>query len=82
METADIVLLNDKIELLPFLLKLGKSMTRVININIILSFSINALSIIAGFYGLLTPILGAVSHNIGSVLVVTLSALLTLQKEN
>ena len=81
LETADIVLMNDRLDLLPFLIRLSRKMTRTIRINILLSFTINLLSITAGFTGILTPILGALSHNIGSILVVMLSASLTLQKE-
>ncbi|MCG8573137.1 MAG: cadmium-translocating P-type ATPase [Spirochaetes bacterium] len=81
LETADIVFINDRIDLLPFLITLSRRMTRTINANIILSFTINFLSLAAGFVGLLTPILGAFSHNFGSILVVLLSASLTLQKE-
>jgi Cd2+/Zn2+-exporting ATPase len=81
LETADIVLMNDRLDLLPFLITLSRKMTKTIHLNILLSFTINAVSIAAGFAGLLTPILGAISHNIGSILVVLLSASLALQKE-
>jgi Cd2+/Zn2+-exporting ATPase len=81
LETADIVLMNDRLDLLPFLITLSRRMTKTINLNILLSFSINFLSIAAGFAGILTPILGALSHNLGSILVVMLSASLALQKE-
>lgn len=81
LETADIVLLKDRIESLPFLLRLSRRMRKTIQVNIALSFGINALSMAAAFAGILTPILGAVSHNIGSVLVVGLSASLTVMKD-
>ncbi len=74
LETADIVLMKDRLDRLPFLIRLSRRMGRVIRMNIWLSFGINALAVAAGAAGLLTPILGAVTHNIGSILVVGLSA--------
>lgn len=74
LETADIVLMNDRLDKLGYLFSLSRTMVRVIQINIAISFLINFFSVIAGFMGWLTPILGAVTHNIGSILVVGLSA--------
>lgn len=74
LETADIVLMNDRLDKLGYLFSLSRTMCRVIEINIAISFLINFFSVIAGFMGLLTPIIGAVTHNIGSILVVGLSA--------
>jgi len=81
LETADIVLLNDRLTLLPFLIKLSRRMSKTIKVNISISLLINILSLIAGALGLLTPILGAISHNIGSILVVLLSASISFVKE-
>ncbi|MDC7127011.1 MAG: heavy metal translocating P-type ATPase [Spirochaetales bacterium] len=81
LETADIVLLNDRIDKLPFLIRLSRRMTTMIKTNIGISFGINLVSIILATIGILTPILGAVTHNIGSVLVVILSSSLALIKE-
>lgn len=74
LETADIVLMNDKIDRLPFLINLSRKMSTIIKVNIALSLIINIFAVAAGFAGILTPILGAVTHNIGSILVVFLSA--------
>lgn len=74
LETADIVLMNDRLDKLGFLFSLSRTMCRVIKINITISFLINLFSVIAGFMGWLTPVLGAITHNIGSILVVGLSA--------
>lgn len=82
LETADIVLLNDRLDKIPFLIRLSRRMTKTIKINIFLSFGINMVSIIAAFMGLLTPILGAISHNLGSILVVLISSSLALIKED
>lgn len=81
LETADIVLMNDRLEQLPFLIQLSRKMSRTIQINIWLSFSINCIAVIAGATGLLTPIWGAVTHNMGSILVVALAASIGFTKE-
>ena len=74
LETADIVLMNDRLDKLGFLFSLSRNMCRVIHLGIAISFLINMLSVMAGSLGWLTPISGAVTHNLGSILVVGLSA--------
>lgn len=74
LETADVVLMNDRLDRLPFLIGLGKKMSRVIKVSIGISFLINLVAVAAGSLGLLTPIMGAVMHNLGSILVVLLAA--------
>lgn len=81
LETADIVLMNDRLEQLPFLITLSRKMARTIKTNIWLSFAINFIAVLAGSFGLLTPITGAITHNIGSILVVALAASLRFMKE-
>lgn len=81
LETADIVLMHDRLEQLPFLLQLSRRMARTIRLNIWLSFGINCIAVLAGAAGLLTPIVGAVTHNIGSILVVSLAASIGFMKE-
>ena len=74
LETADIVLMNDRLDKLGFLFSLSRTMCTVIRMNIAISFFVNLLSVIAGSMGWLTPIWGAITHNMGSILVVGLSA--------
>lgn len=74
LETADMVLMNDDLTRLPFLIHLSRRMTAVIKINIALSFALNFAAVAAGAAGLLTPMWGAVMHNAGSILVVGLAA--------
>ncbi len=82
LDTADIVLMNDKIALLPFLVRLSRRMTRIIRIDIALSFMINGIAVGLGAMGLLSPIMGAVVHNIGSVMVVMLSFCIVLTRDS
>jgi len=82
LATADIVLMKDRISLLPFLIRLSRKMTRTIRINIILSLSINLVAICLGAMGLLSPITGAIAHNVGSILVVILSSVIAFTRED
>jgi len=74
LETADIALMHDDISKLPLLVRLGRRMLSVIKWNIAFGMLFNIVAVVAGGTGLLTPIMGAVVHNIGSVLVVLSSA--------
>lgn len=81
LETADIALMHDDISKLPFLIRLSRRMLRTIKWNIAFGLTFNALAVVASGGGLLTPIMGAVVHNIGSILVVMASASLTFARE-
>ena len=81
LETADIVLMNDRLEALPHLVRLARRMSLIIKVNILLSFGINALAVAAASAGFLTPIMGAVIHNAGSILVVSLAASVRFMRE-
>ncbi|MHC1788716.1 heavy metal translocating P-type ATPase [Solidesulfovibrio sp.] len=81
LETADIALANDDLGRLPFLVYLGRRMTRMIAINIGLGLLFNSVAILGSGYGLLSPIMAALFHNIGSIVVVLSSASLALTAE-
>ncbi|NNG02022.1 MAG: cation-translocating P-type ATPase, partial [Desulfobacteraceae bacterium] len=78
LETADIALTHDDISKLPWLVRLSRRMVRIIKINIVFGLFFNAAAVVAGGMGWLTPIMAAIVHNIGSVLVVIASASLAI----
>ena len=80
LETADIALMHDDISKLPFLIQLSRRMIAVIKINIGIGLVFNAAAVLAGGGGYLTPIMGAIVHNIGSVLVVVIAASLAFTR--
>lgn len=80
LEIADVVLLNDGLENLPFLVRLSRRMVKTIHASIRISFGINTLSLIAASLGILTPILGSITHNVGSILVVLLAGAISFEK--
>lgn len=82
LETADVALMNDDIAKIPFLIQLGRKTLSTIKWNIAFGLLFNAVAVLAGGWGLLSPVMGAVVHNIGSVLVVLSSARIAFTAEN
>ena len=76
VDAADIVLVDDEIKELPHLLALSRRMMRTIKLNLTFSMSLNFLAIVLAITGLLGPVVGALVHNAGSVLVIVNSAFL------
>ena len=76
MDAADIALVDDEIKELPHLLTLSKRMMTTIKLNLTFSMGLNFLAIILAITGFLGPVIGALVHNAGSVVVILNSALL------
>ena len=76
VDAADIVLVRDDINNLPHLLKISKRMMKTIKVNLIFSMTLNFVAVILAMTGLLGPVVGALVHNVGSVIVIINSALL------
>jgi len=81
LETADIALMNDDISKIPFLIRLSRRMLKLIKYNIAFGLLFNLAAVLASGGGFLTPIMGALVHNIGSVLVVLSSASMAFTSE-
>ena len=82
LETADIALTHDDISKLPWLIRLSRRMIAIIKINIVFGLAFNAIAVLASGMGLLTPIMAAIVHNVGSILVVLASASLAVFPES
>jgi len=78
LETADIALTHDDISKLPWLIRLSRRMLSIIKINIVFGVAFNAMAVVASGMGWLTPIMAAIVHNVGSVIVVFASASLAI----
>ena len=76
VDAADIALVDDEVKEFPHLLALSKRMMTTIKINMSFSMGLNFIAIILAIMGTLDPVVGALVHNAGSVLVITNSALL------
>jgi heavy metal translocating P-type ATPase len=76
VDAADIALVDDEVKELPHLFALSKRMMTTIKLNMIFSMGLNFLAIALAITGILNPVVGALVHNAGSVLVIINSALL------
>ena len=76
IEAADIALVKDSIEEIPHLLTLSKKVMRTIHINLAASMLLNFVAIALAITGILSPVVGALVHNVGSVAVIINSSLL------
>lgn len=76
VEAADIALVDDEISELPHLLNLSRRMMGTIKLNLGFSLGLNFIAIILAMTGILNPVVGALVHNAGSIVVIINSALL------
>ena len=76
VDAADIALVNDEIRELPHLAALSKRMMKTIKLNMTFSMTRNFIAIVLAMMGTRSPVVGALVHNAGSVLVITNSAFL------
>ncbi len=76
VDAADIALVDDEIRELPHLVALSKRMMITIKCNLTFSMSLNFFAIVLAITGILNPVVGALVHNCGSVLVIINSAFL------
>lgn len=82
VDAADIALVDDEIRELPHLLSLSRRMMTTIKVNLTFSMTLNFLAIALAITGFLGPVIGALVHNAGSVLVIINSALLLNWKKS
>ena len=81
VDAADIALVDDDIKELPHLLALSQRMMKTIKLNLTFSMTLNFVAIALAITGHLGPVVGALVHNTGSVLVIINSALLLRYKK-
>ena len=82
MGAADIALVDDEVKELPHLIALSRRMMITIKCNMSFSMGLNFVAIVLAIIGILNPVVGALVHNAGSVLVIINSALLLQWKQN
>ncbi len=74
IESADIALMNDKIELLPYLIRLGNSTSNTIRFNIALAFITKAIALLLTVTGRI-DLAGAIFADVGVTIIVILNSL-------
>ncbi|WP_462361392.1 heavy metal translocating P-type ATPase [Parvimonas micra] len=82
IESANIVLMGHDISKIVYLKKLANATVKTIKFNIILSLLINFVAVILSVLGVLNPLVGAIVHNLGSILVILNASLLYDRKFN
>lgn len=76
IDAADIVLVDDEVKELPHLVALSKRMMFTIKCNLTFSMTLNFIAVALAMVGILNPVVGALVHNAGSVIVIVNSAFL------
>ena len=76
IDAADIVLVDDEVKELPHLVALSKRMMFTIKCNLTFSMTLNFIAVALAMFGILNPVVGALVHNAGSVIVIVNSAFL------
>lgn len=82
VNASDIVLVDDEVSELPHLIALARRIMSTIKINMTFSMTLNIVAVILAIYDSLSPVAGALVHNVGSVLVIAGSALLLKWRYN
>lgn len=74
VDAADAVLVRDDIRRLPQLIMLARQTAVTIKVNISLSMLLNIVTVVLAAMGLMGPVVGALAHNAGALLIVLNSA--------
>jgi heavy metal translocating P-type ATPase len=74
VDAADAVLVQDDIKRLPQLIMLARKTTMTIKVNITGSMVLNLITVVLAAMGLMGPVVGALAHNAGALLIVLNSA--------
>jgi len=77
IQSADISLMNNSLENLPFVIELARKTKGTIYQNIIIAFSISFVMMVLAATGLVTPLVGAFLHNIGAFVILINSGKIT-----
>ena len=70
IEAADVVLLSGNLRSTPYLMRLSRKTLSTIKINIALAMTINVVAVALAALGLMGPVLSALVHNLGAIVVV------------
>ncbi|MDR2744751.1 MAG: cation-translocating P-type ATPase [Desulfovibrio sp.] len=70
VDAADAVLVRDDIKRLPQLIVLARKTALTIRINILISMILNIVTVLLAAMGLMGPVVGALAHNAGALLIV------------
>jgi len=80
IETADIALMRDDMQRLPFLVTLSHETLRTIRVSVAFSMSMNLLALVLSMLGIIGPVMGAGMHELSALPVLAYSARLVSYK--
>ena len=80
IETADIALMTDELEKIPTVVRLSRKALQVIKENLVFAIAFNTVLVLLSAQGWVTMILGAVMHQVSSLLVI-LNSMRLLRKD-
>ncbi len=80
IEAADIALIGEDLGKIAYLKKLSNATVFSIKLNITIAFAINFIAMLLGIMGIIGPVIGALTHNAGSILVILNAARLYEKK--
>jgi Zn2+/Cd2+-exporting ATPase len=78
LESADIIIMNDNLGSIPYMIRLSKKMKTIINQNILFSISVIIILLISNIFGLILLPYGVIGHE-GSTILVILNSLRLLK---
>jgi Cd2+/Zn2+-exporting ATPase len=81
IETADVALLSDDLSKLPHLFSISRKAIRTIRQNLFFSVGVLVIAVVLTIPGILTPVTGALLHELSSIPVIANSARLIGTKE-
>jgi Cd2+/Zn2+-exporting ATPase len=70
LETADIIMMNNNLRNIPYLVKLSKRTQMIITQNVVFSISVIALLLLSNIAGLIILRLGVLGHELSTILVI------------
>jgi len=82
IQSADIALMNNNLANIPYAVNLARKTKGIIYQNIVLAFSVSIIMIFLAGAGIISPIAGALLHNLGAVIILLNSSRVITGGEN
>jgi Cd2+/Zn2+-exporting ATPase len=70
LETSDVVMMNNNLANIPYMMGVTKKMKTIITQNVVFSISVIALLLLSNVFGLIVLQLGVLGHELSTILVI------------
>jgi Cd2+/Zn2+-exporting ATPase len=70
LETADVVMMNNNLANIPYLMRISRRMKTIIFQNVVFSISVITILLIANLFGLVLLTYGVLGHELSTILVI------------